>query len=236
MTRSSGRRRRTTRLARLVVPVPAERFAACSTATTSTAGSWVGQGSFVVANGALQAAPAGTWDCCGIPARPRPTSSCAANGDSPRPTTTPRCCERHSLVWTPGLPRRLEAPPPRLRTLRRPPGLDHVMQHPYSVDMAAALHLREQSSPLPSSTTFPPRPRYSCSRKVHRPGRIPSQGGPRRPDSTRTPGRGRRQDVTPGVRLGVHPAPSIPDGSRAMAMDRIYLVRRSRVLLASSRI
>ena len=107
MTRSSGRRRRTTRLARLVVPVPAERFAACSTATTSTAGSWVGQGSFVVANGALQAAPAGTWDCCGIPARPRPTSSCAANGDSPRPTTTPRCCERHSLVWTPGLPRRL---------------------------------------------------------------------------------------------------------------------------------
>jgi hypothetical protein len=38
--------------------------------------------------------------------------------------------------------------------------LNYVLQHPRSVDMAAAAHLSERS-PSPSSTTLPPRPRCS---------------------------------------------------------------------------
>ena len=38
--------------------------------------------------------------------------------------------------------------------------LDYVMQHPRSVDVAAALSYASERSPLPSSTTSPPRPRW----------------------------------------------------------------------------
>jgi tetratricopeptide (TPR) repeat protein len=59
-----------------------------------------------------------------------------------------RCYWRRSPAWLPGQLRLLEATALRLRTRRRPPGWDYVLQHPHSVDMAAALHLREQAQSL----------------------------------------------------------------------------------------
>ena len=89
-----------------------------------------------------------------------------------------RCYWRHSPAWAARAATASVAtpPPPDPEAAAR---LDYVMQHPRSVDMAAAAHLRERAESLAKQYDLAALDLAgSCSRRVHRPSHLPSQAGP----------------------------------------------------------